>query len=209
MKRLCKNTAVLAALFFLVFPSLLAGPKEDVAGETSSEWTLILTPVNPSLDLSWDAAALPHRDLFQSVMSTPEPAEPSIPLNPKSVAILPEAYKRLNRKFEVGKIENSLYTTSLLTLAALNVVDYFSTKEALKYKGLEEGNPLMKPFVKNDIVFAAVKAGFTVLSYHSMKSIYKKDKRLGWFLSIASNLALSYVIANNLNLIQKAKSQGR
>lgn len=110
-------------------------------------------------------------------------------------------------KLKSHKIENTLFTSSLITFTALNVADYFSTREALKYPGLEEGNPLMKPFVKNPYAFAAVKLGISALSYYSMKSLFKKDKRMAWVMSLASNLALSYIVANNFRMIHKA--QGR
>jgi len=110
-------------------------------------------------------------------------------------------------KLKTHKIENALFTSSLITFTALNVADYFSTREALKYPGLEEGNPFLKPFVKNPYVFAAVKLGISALSYYSLKGLFKKDKRMAWVMSLASNLALSYVVANNFRMIHKA--QGR
>ena len=47
----------------------------------------------------------------------------------------------------------------MVAMVALNVGDFLSTSEALKYPGLAEGNPIMKPFVKNPYAFAAVKPG--------------------------------------------------
>jgi hypothetical protein len=110
-------------------------------------------------------------------------------------------------RLKTRKIESTLFTSSLITFTALNVADYFSTREALKYPGLEEGNPLMKPFVKNPYAFAAVKLSISTLSYYSMKSLFKKNKRMAWVMSLASNLALSYIVANNFRMIHKA--QGR
>ena len=73
-------------------------------------------------------------------------------------------------------------------MTALNVADYITTRQALKYPGLSEGNPLMKPFVKNAAVFAAVKAGTTVLSVWGMKSLFKRDRTTAWVLTTVSNL---------------------
>ncbi len=103
------------------------------------------------------------------------------------------------------KTERAVFTASLATMTALNVVDYISTVRALKIPGLREGNPLMKPFVKNQAVFAAVKLGTTALSVWGMNSLWKKNKALAWVLTTASNFALSYVVANNFRLIQRAK----
>jgi len=43
--------------------------------------------------------------------------------------------------------------------AALNIADYALTREALRYGGVAEGNPMMKNIVKNTYIFAAVKRG--------------------------------------------------
>src|SRR5512136_2073179 len=63
----------------------------------------------------------------------------------------------------------ALFDANLVLMVGLNVADYISTRQALKYPGLEETNPIMKPFVKSPAAFAAIKAGTTVLSYWSMK----------------------------------------
>lgn len=110
-------------------------------------------------------------------------------------------------KARSNHIENSLYTTSLVTLTALNVADYFTTMKALDYEGLREANPLMKPFTKNAALFAVVKVGLTVYHLHFMKNLYRKDKRLAWAVSLMANFVLSYIVANNLRMIDKA--QGR
>jgi hypothetical protein len=65
----------------------------------------------------------------------------------------------------------------------------------------------MKPFVKDAAVFAAVKGGLTLASVLGAKALYKRSKPLGWIASLASNLALSYVVSNNFRLLRQA--QGR
>ena len=103
------------------------------------------------------------------------------------------------------RTERAFFTASLMTMTALNVADYISTVQALKRTGLREGNPLMKPFVKNQAVFVAVKAGTTALSIWGMNSLWKKDKTMAWILTTASNFLLSYIVANNFRLIQRAR----
>jgi hypothetical protein len=51
--------------------------------------------------------------------------------------------------------------------AALNIADYALTREALRYGGVAEGNPMMKNIVKNTYIFAAVKRGphLLILNY--------------------------------------------
>jgi hypothetical protein len=97
---------------------------------------------------------------------------------------------------------NSLFTASLLTLTALNIADYFSTVKALRLPGLEEGNPIMRPFTKNMFVFGAVKLGVAALDFYLLKNVYKKNKTLGWVLSIVGNIAMSYVVSSNMRKIQ-------
>jgi len=106
-----------------------------------------------------------------------------------------------------SNLGDSLFTTSLITLTALNLADFYSTSKALKIPGLAEGNPLMKSFVKNDLLFAGVKIGIAALDYILLKNVYKKNKTAGWVLSIVVNFAMSYVVANNFKLISQA--QGR
>jgi len=101
----------------------------------------------------------------------------------------------------------ALFEANLVLMVGLNVADYFSTREALKYPGLAETNPLMKPFVKSPTAFAAVKFGTTALSYLSMRAIFKKTKTMAWIMTTASNALLSYVVANNMRLIQGARAR--
>jgi len=101
----------------------------------------------------------------------------------------------------------ALFEANLVLMVGLNVADYLSTREALKYPGLAETNPLMKPFVKSPAAFAAVKFGTTALSYLSMRAIFKKNKTMAWIMTTASNALLSYVVANNMRLVQGARAR--
>ena len=114
--------------------------------------------------------------------------------------ISPQIRKRTPKKS--NQLGNSLHTASLLTLTALNIADYVSTVKALQLPGLEEGNPIMRPFTKNMLLFSAVKLGITALDFYLLKNIYKKNKTLGWVLSIVGNIAMSYVVSNNIRKIQ-------
>ena len=48
--------------------------------------------------------------------------------------------------FKPNRFEKTAYATSLVILAALNIADTVTTIQALKYEGLTERNPVMKPF---------------------------------------------------------------
>jgi hypothetical protein len=94
-----------------------------------------------------------------------------------------------------------------LTLTALNIADVVTTTQALKHDGLTEGNPVMKPFAKNVYLFTAVKLGISALNYHLLKKLHKKNKTLAWVLSMTANLVMSYVVANNVRMIQGARAR--
>lgn len=129
----------------------------------------------------------------------------SFSLTPRQEIVRTDASLYFKNRLRKHKWENTLFDATMVAHAALNAADYFSTREALKYPGLEEGNPLMKPFVKNDLAFAAVKIGLTAGNHLLMKKIYKENKTLGWIVSLTSNLLLSYVVVHNYNLIDQAR----
>jgi len=168
------------------------------------EYSIIETPFTPQLD-----TPLAHLDLMPptevTLISSPSPA-PAMNLDPRSVVLGGSiSYAPpLARRYSVG---DGLFEASALSLVALNIADYFSTREALRYPGLQEGNPLMKNVVKDSTKFAAVKIGVAVACYISLKSLYKKNRTLGWAVSVLSNFAMSYVVSNNLRLINWAKSR--
>ncbi|MBD3413456.1 MAG: hypothetical protein GF421_03370 [Candidatus Aminicenantes bacterium] len=176
---------------------------EAMNSDQEAAFTLItsqtLTPLEkPSLESS----------LFFDVSS--RKSSPKFSLKPAVLKAgatnYPKTYQYIQNYKKSHRFGKSLFEASLITNLALNAADYFTTQEALKYDGLEEGNPLMKPFVKNDLTFAAVKIGLTVSNYFIMKKLYKKNKALAWVVSIASNLVLSYVVSSNMTHIHEAKS---
>jgi len=115
------------------------------------------------------------------------------------------ASRYFNTQNKSKKIEAAFFTTSMVTLAALNVADYLTTMNALKHEGLVEGNPIMKPFVKREWAFAAIKIGLTTGNYLLLKNIHKKNKTLAWILSSAGNFIMSYIVARNLKMIDSLR----
>jgi len=105
------------------------------------------------------------------------------------------------------KIENAFFTSSLITLALLNAADFVTTNKALQYEGLSEGNPLLKPLVKNKIAFGVVKASLTYLNYQLLKKLHRRNKTLGWLLATLSNAVMGYVVWHNLKMIEKVRSR--
>jgi hypothetical protein len=125
-------------------------------------------------------------------------------LDPTQVVINP-GHRYLQKSLRGEAFGDTMFNANLLAMVALNVGDFLSTSEALKYPGLAEGNPMMKPFVKNPTTFAAAKIGLTALSYISLKGLYKRNKAMGWIAATATNLFLGYVVSNNYRMIGLAK----
>ena len=146
--------------------------------------------------ITFRLAPLPVFTLTNKTLYTPNQYFSSLQ---KKEEITPQILTGVPKSKRMG---NSLFTVSLLTLAALNIADYVSTVKALQLPGLKEGNPIMRPFTKNILLFSAVKIGLTTLDFCLLKNIYKKNKTLGWVLSIAGNLAMSYIVSNNIHKIQ-------
>ncbi len=166
------------------------------SGREKLDFALDLTPINSQIQ--------GQLDLSHWAMSDPPPMESRFFVMPDNSANL-SPNKNTRIAPGVSKLQDSLYTTSLITLTALNVGDYLSTLQALKHKELEESNPVMQSFTKNIYVFTAIKLGVTAFDVFLLKNLYKKNKPLAWILSTAANFAMSYVVANNLKMIQEIR----
>jgi len=184
-----KSKSILIALAaFVISAGSLA------AGEPASE-VLVVTALGPSA--AHDFLPFPDAAPVELLVEEPVPA-PSPQLTfPRAIPVFKP----------VAKSGKALFDANLVLMVGLNVADYFSTREALKYPGLTETNPLMKPFVKSPAAFAAIKLGTTALSYLSMKAIFKRNRTVAWIMTTASNALLSYVVANNMRLIQGARAR--
>lgn len=196
-----KGIAALVVIFVLA--TSVSWVRADASGP-GSETLLILTalaPLNPS--------PLANLDLLPASAPIGEARITSISgmnLDPRRVA---RSYAPTFIRREIGfkSVGDRLFDVSLYSLAALNVADYFSTREALRYPNLQEGNPLLKNIVKSPVAFAAVKIGVCAASYITLKGLYKKSKALAWFVSMASNFAMSYVVSNNMRLIDRVRGK--
>lgn len=185
MKKILAVMAVMAACCgFLMADDSLTPVLLVRAALPSSPVNLAATAAPAPVDLRLDAPALAGRSVAADFT-------------------IPNPYGGFRRPATAGK---ALFELNLLTMVGLNVADYLSTRKALKYSGLYEGNPLMQPFVKSPAAFAAVKFGTTALTYLSFSALYKKNKTVAWVLTTASNVLLSYVVANNFQQIRGARA---
>jgi len=105
------------------------------------------------------------------------------------------------------QFESAAFTGTLFSLAALNVADFLSTREALKYPGVAEGNPFMSLVVNNAWAFAAVKLATTAYFYYGLKKMRGRNKTTAWVMTLAANALYSFVIYNNLTVIDKMRNR--
>ncbi|MGZ5468602.1 MAG: DUF5658 family protein [Candidatus Aminicenantales bacterium] len=180
------------ALLALAACVVMAGP----LGASEAIWeVLVPTAVQPSAFAIPDP--LPEPAPVSMEVLAAEPA----PLLSSQIAI-PARMPAFGPIVRPGK---AMFDANLVLMVGLNVADYVSTRKALKYPGLSEINPLMKPFIKSPAAFAAVKFGTTALSYLSMRALFKRNKTVAWVMTTAGNVLLSYVVANNYRLIRGAR----
>ncbi|MFC2169091.1 DUF5658 family protein [Acidobacteriota bacterium] len=117
----------------------------------------------------------------------------------------PDSALGFKKRAPFKQLEYYLYKSSLISLAALCAVDCFSTLEALKYDGLREANPIMRPLTKNKALFISAKLGLIAFNHLYLEKLHKKKKTLAWAISIIANGAMSYVVAHNFRMIQNVK----
>jgi hypothetical protein len=179
-------------IIVILFALVLAFSAGLQAKEGPAEVVIVPTALLPPTVVDFGQGT----DFFPSAEYVPLAATPAPAVQ------FPRPLPGLRPSRDFGK---SLFDLNLVAMLGLNLADYLTTREALKYPGLEESNPLMKPFTKSPAAFAAIKLGTTALTYWSMKSIFKKNRTAAWVLSTASNVLIGYVVANNLQNIQRAK----
>jgi hypothetical protein len=186
-----KSKLALLALISMAFTAAPLAASEAI-------WeVLVPTGLRPSALVLPDPLPEPAPMPMEILIAEPLPA-------PSGQIAMPPRLPSFHPTIRTGK---ALFDANLVLMVGLNVADYFSTREALKYPGLAETNPLMKPFVKSPAAFAAVKFGTTALTYLSMKAIFKRNRTVAWVMTTASNALLSYVVANNVRLIQGARAR--
>jgi hypothetical protein len=128
-------------------------------------------------------------------------------LEPRKIEAEPFQTYFTNAKLTHNSFENNIFNASMFSFVALNVADYLTTKEALRYMGVNEGNPLIKNFVRDPTKFVLFKLGITAFSYWNMKSLHKKNKTLAWVFSVASNALMYYVVTCNVDVINRATAR--
>ena len=206
-----QRVLIVALLFTVVFAVVLSLPlkgeeREIKDGSASSESIQTENDIISKEFTLIQPKYSTNSELFRPVSKENKPYEFSSNFSIKKTGAALDVYNRLNKRIKSERLQSSLFNTTLITSAILGAADFVTTVKALKYGSLQEANPLAKPLVKNPYVFALAKLGITALNYQLMKVLYKKDKKLAWVMSVVSNLALSYVVINNIRMIKKAQA---
>jgi hypothetical protein len=194
-----KKLSILAVIVLFAAGVSAAGVVKNEVSFASSDITLMETALLPIV-----VSPLASLDLLPD--PAPKAAYAAMNLSPSQVSLNP-GHRYLNQSFRADRIGNAAFDVNLIAMVALNVADYISTTQAMKYPGLAEGNPLMKPFVKSPATFAAIKIGMTAVSYFGFKALYKTSKPLAWLATTAANFLLGYAVSNNYRLIGIAKGR--
>ena len=82
------------------------------------------------------------------------------------------------------------------SLVALQGLDFHSTRRALE-SGARESNPAMRPVVRHDGAFLAVKAGATVGVIWASEKLWKKNRKAAILCAGLMNGAMAAVVAHN------------
>ncbi len=194
-----RKATALAVIILFAAGFAAAGTIKNGSNSDISEVTLMATALLPFV-----VSPLASLDLLPE--PAPKAAYASMNLSPSQVLADP-GHRYLNQGIRAGNFSDAAFNVNLIALVALNVADYLSTSQAMKYPGLAEGNPLLKPFVKSPIAFAAAKIGMTAVSYFGFKALYKTSKPLAWLATTAANFVLGYAVSNNYRLIGIAKAR--
>ena len=93
--------------------------------------------------------------------------------------------------------EDKPFDVSLYSMAMLHTADLFSTHRFMRM-GHTEVNPIFRDSSIGTMAATKILGG--IIHVYLLKWIYKKNKTVGWVVSIATNMALGYIVYHNLNL---------
>ncbi len=189
VKSFLKSAAALFLCAALTCPALLAQNQDSIA--TGAEE--IVSTAMPGNHLVFNAF-LPAIEGLKEAET--DPAIP--PLRPAPVLTRPGFWTTA---------EGSLFATTLISFAGLNVADYLLTREALKYPETSETNPLLRPIVNNAAAFALFKAGFIALNTFGLAGLHRSDKPMAWVLSLATNVLVGLAVSHNLSQLEKIRNR--
>jgi len=198
-----KTLTIIAATMAAAF--IFASPM--TAGENLS----FAKPKGRAMIMRMEYVPISVSNLINTEISTPARAFPTStkqitfkPFSPQTIK--PISAQNPKFTFEPKRQSQGGFIAAVACTVVLHAADYFTTRHALQYSRLQEGNPFMKKIVSDPLLFAGVKLGVAGLQSLLLKGLFKKNKALAWVVGTAMNVALSAVVANNLSKIKKIRT---
>lgn len=105
-----------------------------------------------------------------------------------------------NRSFDGGRRPSALMPL-YASLVALQGLDFHSTRRALDTGQAREANPAMRPFVKHDAAFLALKGGATAGVIWASEKMWKRNRKAAVIFAGLVNAAMAAVVANNYRTV--------
>ena len=90
-----------------------------------------------------------------------------------------------------------------ISFAGLQGLDIHSSRRGMKSGATREGNPLMRPFVGNDVAFIAIKACATLGTILVTEKLRKKRPKTAVVLAVAFNVGMAAVVAHNYRIARR------
>jgi len=156
-----------------------------------------------ALILNLEYVPISENSLINTEISTPARV---FSLSSKQLTLKPISPQTPKFSFEPKRQGQGGFIAAVGAIVVLHAADYLTTRHALQYSRLQEGNPFMKKIVSSPLLFAGVKLGVAGLQTLLLKGLFKKNKTLAWVIGTAMNVALSAVVANNLSKIRKIRT---
>jgi hypothetical protein len=120
---------------------------------------------------------------------------------PAAIALGHPASPEAQQLFPLRRAEISRRPAALMplygSLVALQGLDIHSTRSALESDGAREGNPAMRPLVRNNALFIGVKAGATAGVIWASEKMWRKKRKAAVVFASLVNVAMAAVVANN------------
>ncbi len=111
--------------------------------------------------------------------------------------------------YDKNEKEDKAYSALLAYYYAGNIGDVSSTLYAVRHGG-EEGNPLMRPFVKaGPVPFALVKGVLSGLTVLHMKKLREKHRTAAYAIVIGYDIFYTAVVIHNVRIAKEAARADR
>jgi hypothetical protein len=159
----------------------------ESASESSSEMAL-----QPAAEPN---AELPEAPLPLPMVKSVTPAAFLRPANPLTVSV--------NELREENRRNQRTWLGLVIAEHGAATFDAWSTRHAITTAGAQELNPLLKPFAKNDSLYAAIQLAPVLMDFAARKMMYSHHswvRRMWWAPQSASFVSSLFCGAHNLSV---------